>query len=54
MKLAEVGQTESLLGATLRDHPKTWIKVEKQAEVPSSERAAGVTAINDYRARLPG
>lgn len=50
LKLAEIRQNESLLGATHTDRLKARIKVEKPAD--ASETPAGVTAINDYRSRL--
>jgi hypothetical protein len=50
MKLAEIRQNESLLGATHVDRLKARIKVER----PTEEKPvpAGVTALNDYRGRL--
>jgi hypothetical protein len=49
MKLAEIRQNESLLGATLTDRLKARIKVEQPAE---AEIPAGVTALDDYRRAL--
>lgn len=50
-KLAEIRQNESLLGATHVDRLKARIKVEQPAP---KEQPAGVTAIDEYRARLTG
>ncbi len=50
MKLAEIRQNESLLGATHTDRLKARIAVQKtdqEAEIP-----AGVTALDDYRRAL--
>jgi hypothetical protein len=49
MKLAEIRQNESLLGATHTDRLKARIKVEQPAE---AEAPAGVTALDDYRRAL--
>jgi hypothetical protein len=49
MKLAEIRQNESLLGATHTDRLKARIKVEQPAE---AETPAGVTALDDYRRAL--
>jgi hypothetical protein len=50
LKMAEIRQNESLLGATYTDRLKARIKVEKPAE--DAAAPAGVTALNDYRTRL--
>ena len=50
-KLAEIRQNESLLGATHVDRLKARIKVEEPAATPT---APGVTALDEYRARLSG
>lgn len=50
MKLAEIRQNESLLGATYVDRLKGRMKVEADAE--PAETPAGVTAIADYRRDL--
>lgn len=52
MKLAEIRQNESLLGATHVDRLKARIKVE--SEPPPATTAPGVTAMDDYRGRLAG
>ena len=52
MKLAEIRQSESLLGATHVDRLRARIKVE--AAPPETVTAPGVAAINDYRAKLAG
>lgn len=51
MKLAEIRQNESLLGATHVDRLRARIKVET---APETVTAPGVTAISDYRDRLSG
>lgn len=50
-KLAEIRQSESLLGATHVDRLKARIKVE---DSEAAKPAPGVTALDDYRARLSG
>lgn len=50
-KLAEIRQNESLLGATHVDRLKARIKVE---ESEPAKPQPGVTALDDYRARLSG
>lgn len=49
MKLAEIRQNESLLGATHTDRLKARLKVEQPAE---AEVPTGVTALDDYRRAL--
>lgn len=51
-KLAEIRQNESLLGATHVDRLKARIKVDREEE-PAAP-APGVTALDEYRARLSG
>ncbi len=51
LKLAEIRQNESLLGATHVDRLKARIRVEKP-EPPAA--APGVTALDEYRSRLTG
>lgn len=50
MKLAEIRQNESLLGATHTDRLKARIKVERPSA--AAEAPAGVTALDDYRRAL--
>lgn len=50
MKLAEIRQNESLLGATHVDRLKARMKVERDPE--PQETPAGVTALDDYRRDL--
>ena len=50
MKLAEIRQNESLLGATYVDRLRGRMKVEADPE--PAETPAGVTAIADYRRDL--
>jgi len=52
VKLAEIRQNESLLGATHTDRMRSRIKVEKPA--PDAATAAGVTALDEYRKSLAG
>lgn len=52
MKLAEIRQNESLLGATHVDRLKARIKVERDAA--PAETPPGVAALDDYRQRLAG
>lgn len=52
MKLAEIRQNESLLGATYADRLRARIKVEK-TPAPTMT-APGVTALDDYRRDLAG
>lgn len=51
LKLSEIRLNESLLGATHVDRLKGRIKVEAK---PQTAAAPGVTALDDYRARLAG
>jgi hypothetical protein len=50
MKMAEIRQSESLLGATYVDRLKGRMKVEKDPE--PQEIPAGVAALDDYRRDL--
>lgn len=50
MKLAEIRQNESLMGATHVDRLKGRIKVEREPE--QTTQPAGVTALDDYRRAL--
>ena len=52
MVLAEIRQSESLLGATHVDRLKARIKVEREPEV--KELPAGVAALDQYRRDLAG
>lgn len=52
LKLAEIRQNESLLGATHVDRLKARIKVER--EEPSTAPPPGVAALDEYRSRLTG
>lgn len=49
MKMAEIRQNESLLGATHMDRLRGRMKVEREPEKPLP---AGVTAIDEYRNAL--
>lgn len=49
LKLAEIRQNESLLGATVVDRLKARIKADAEVEAGTP---AGVTALNDYRRNL--
>lgn len=51
MKLAEIRQNESLLGATHVDRLKARIRVERDEP---AKPAPGVTALDEYRNRLSG
>lgn len=51
IKMAEIRQNESLLGATYTDRLKARMKVEKEPN-RSNEVPAGVAAIDAYRSRL--
>lgn len=52
VKLAEIRQNESLLGATHTDRLRARIRVEKPAE--GAPPPAGVTALDEYRKSLAG
>jgi hypothetical protein len=52
LKLAEIRQNESLLGATHVDRLKARIKVEREEK--TQEIPAGVAALDEYRSRLAG
>jgi hypothetical protein len=49
-KMAEIRQTETLLGATYVDRMRARIKINKPDEQPKAE----LRAIDDYRKRLAG
>lgn len=49
-KMAEIRQTEGLLGATYVDRMKARIKVEK----PEMDTKPNLTVIDDYKKRLAG
>lgn len=51
LKLAEIRQSESLLGATHVDRLKGRIRVERPEPAPVAQ---GVTALDEYRTRLAG
>ena len=53
LKMGEIRQSESLLGATHVDRLKARIKVER-GEAPAAKASPGVTALDDYRSRLSG
>lgn len=53
MKLGEIRQNETLLGATHADRLRARIKVTP-AETGEAETPAGVTALNEYRRNLAG
>jgi hypothetical protein len=53
IKLAEIRQNESLLGATHADRLRARMKVEKPA-TETTEVPAGVAAMEQYRNRLTG
>lgn len=52
MKMAEIRQNESLLGATHVDRLRARMKVELTDVEPTKDVPAGVTALNEYRNRL--
>lgn len=50
--MAEIRQSESLLGATYTDRLRARMKVEKAAPEATPQQQAGVTAINKYKNKL--
>ena len=54
-KMAEIRQTESMLGATYVDRMRARVKITKEGQQPAEVAPpAGVAAIKDYRDRLAG